>query len=76
MGWEPRVCVRDDGLAKATAYFAKESAVSGEIVLTGPDASIPPKQHHVDKHARTPWETMTLSRDSHIPDNQREEFIA
>ena len=27
-------------------------------------------------YARTSWETITLSRDSHIPDNQRQEFIA
>ena len=27
-------------------------------------------------YARTSWETITLSRDSHIPDNQREEFTA
>ena len=27
-------------------------------------------------YARTLWETITLSRDSHIPDNQREEFTA
>ena len=27
-------------------------------------------------YARTTWETITLSRDSHIPDNEREWFIA
>ena len=27
-------------------------------------------------YARTTWETLTLSRDSHIPDNQRDWFIA
>ena len=27
-------------------------------------------------YARTLWETITLSRDSHIPDNQREDFTA
>ena len=27
-------------------------------------------------YARTTWETLTLSRDSHIPDNERELFIA
>ena len=27
-------------------------------------------------YARTTWETITLSRDSHIPDNQRDEFTA
>ena len=27
-------------------------------------------------YARTLWETITLSRDSHIPDNQREQFTA
>ena len=27
-------------------------------------------------YARTLWETITLSRDSHIPDNKREEFTA
>ena len=27
-------------------------------------------------YARTTWETITLSRDSHIPDNERAWFIA
>ena len=27
-------------------------------------------------YARTTWETITLSRDSHIPDDQRDEYIA
>ena len=27
-------------------------------------------------YARTSWETITLSRDSHIPDNQREKFTS
>ena len=27
-------------------------------------------------YARTLWETITMSRDSHIPDNQRDDFTA